>query len=446
MGKHVVIIGAVAAGMTCAAKLSREDENVRITVYEKGNHISYGACGLPYYIGDVIKDSAKLVIKTPEDYKDTAIDVKVGHLVEKVDVEGKTVTVRNLHTGEIFLESYDKLVVATGAEPVKPPFVDDDVENLFTLRTIEDGERIKKAALSNEVREVVLIGGGYIGLELVESFYELGKKITLVNRSDQIMKPVDQEIRDLLIEELKDKGVNLRLSQEVKKIQSEKGMVTFVETDKEKHRADLVVVAIGVKPATGFLEGTGIKTLRNGAIENTEKMETNIKDVYAIGDCATIFHRVLKKNVHIPLATYANRQGRLLGEILAGKDREFPGGLGASMVKIMDITISTAGINEAQAKDEGFDYKTAFVKGYSNAGYYPGSKPLYIKYIYDRETRILLGAQLAGEKGAAHRIGALSLAIANRMTLDELAYSDFAYTPPYSGAWDPLQVAANVAD
>ncbi|MGM0397160.1 MAG: CoA-disulfide reductase [Bacillota bacterium] len=447
MANRVVIIGGVAAGMSCAAKLSREDKEAGITVYEMGKHISYGACGLPYYIGDVIKDPMKLVIKEPEDFKDTNIAVMNYHQVLKVDPEGKSVSVRNLETGEEFQKQYDKLVIATGAEPVKPPFVDDSITNVFTLRTVEDGQIIKKAALSEDVKKVVLIGAGYIGLELVESFHNLGKDISLINRSANIMKPVDQEIRDILIDELKEKDVKLYFGNEVEKITKDSnGMVKSVVTDKGEHEADLVVVAIGVVPATKFLEGTGVDTLKNGAIITNDRMETNLQDIYAAGDCATIYHRVLKKNVHIPLATYANRQGRLLGEILAGKEKSFPGGIGASVVKILDLTISATGVNEKQAIDNELDYETEFIKGYSNAGYYPGSKPLYIKYIFDKETKVLLGAQLAGIKGAEHRINSLSIAIQEAMTLEEIAYSDFAYTPPYSGAWDPLQVAANVAE
>ncbi|WP_422486634.1 CoA-disulfide reductase [Gudongella sp. DL1XJH-153] len=447
MTREIVIIGGVAAGMSCAAKLSREDKEANITVFEQGKHISYGACGLPYYIGDVIEDHMDLVIKEPEDYKDSNITVKIMHQALSVEPEKKSVKVINLETEEEFDKDYDKLVIATGAEPLKPPFVEDGIGNLFTLRTVEDGQMIKEAALSENVKKVVLIGAGYIGLELVESFHNLGKEISVINRSANIMKPVDQEIRDILIEELKEKNIKLDFNEEVKEITKDSdGMVKSVVTDKGEHGADLVVVAIGVVPATKFLEGTGIDTLKNGAIVTNERMETNIDNIYAAGDCATIYHRVLKKNVHIPLATYANRQGRLLAQILAGKDKSFPGGIGASVVKILDLTISATGVNEKLAKDNDLDYETVFIKGYSNAGYYPGSKPLYIKYIFDKESKILLGAQLAGEKGAEHRINALSIAIQQRMTLEEIAYSDFAYTPPFSGAWDPMQVAANVAE
>jgi NADPH-dependent 2,4-dienoyl-CoA reductase/sulfur reductase-like enzyme len=447
MTKKVIIIGGVAAGMSCAAKLSREDENAQITVYEKGQHISYGACGLPYYIGDVMDDPMKLIVKKPEDFKNTKVSVKIHHQVLKVDPDKKTVTVRKVNTDEEFVDQYDKLVIASGAEPVMPPFAQEKIRNVFTLRTVEDGEVIKATALSDDIKKVVLIGAGYIGLELVESFYNLKKDITLVNRSSNIMKPVDQEIRDLLIEELKEKNIGLHFNNEVKEITKDStGKVKSVLTDNGEFEADLVVIAIGVAPATAFVKDLGFETLDNGAIITNNKMETNLPDIYAIGDCGTIYHRVLKKHVNIPLATYANKQGRRLGEILAGKDKTFPGGIGTSIVKILDLTISATGINETQAKENKFNYNTQFIKSYSHAGYFPDSTDLYIKLIFDKETKILLGGQVTGKKGAKHRINALAIAIQNEMTLDEFAYSDFAYTPTQSGPWDPTQIAANVAD
>ena len=447
MTNKVIIIGGVAAGMSCAAKLSREDENAQITVYEKGQHISYGACGLPYYIGDVIDDPMTLVVKKPEDFKDSNISIKIHHEVLKVNPDEKSLTVRNVNSQEEFVDHYDKLVIATGAGPILPPFAKDKITNVFTLRDVEDGQVIKETALSENIKKVVIIGAGYIGLELVESFHNLNKEITLINRSSNIMKPVDQEVRDLLIEELKDKNIDLRFDHEVKEITKDStGKVKSVISDKGEFQADLVVVAIGVAPSTGFIDNIGLKRLDNGAIITNEKMETNLKDVYAAGDCATIYHRVLKKHVNIPLATYANKQGRRLGEILAGKDVNFPGGIGTSIVKILDYIIAATGINEDQAKENNFDFDTVFIKGRSYASYYPGSSPLYIKLIFDKNSNVLLGAQIIGKRGAKHRINSLAIAIENEMTLDDLAYSDFAYTPPTSGPWDPTQIAANVGE
>ena len=449
--RQVVIIGGVAAGMSCAAKLSREAPDTHITVFEQGEHISYGACGLPYYVGDVIEDHHKLIVKTPEDFKDTNIIVNTRHQVLEVFPKEKKILVKPLELDtqkeeDTFHQPYDQLVIATGAAPSIPPFAKDALGNVFTLRDINDGLLMKNAALQPTVKDVVILGSGYIGMELVESFHSLGKNVRVINRSDRLMKTFDPEIRELVRRELENKGVLLSLNEQVEELLSDdEGRVRGVKTDQQEYPAQLVVVATGVKPSTEFLEGTGIETLKNGAIIIDEKMRTNLEDIYAAGDCATLWHRQLQQPVHIPLATYANRQGRLLAEILAGKDVSFPGGIGASMVKILDITLSQAGLSEAQAKKADINFKTSFIKGYSHAGYYPGSTPLYIKLLFDPDTQVVLGAQLAGEKGAALRIDALSIAIDQGLTLNELAYSDFAYTPPYSGAWDPIQIAANVA-
>ncbi len=444
--QRVVIIGGVAAGMSCAAKLGREAEDAQITVFEEGEHISYGACGLPYYVGDVIEDYEKLIIKTPEDFQDTNVTVNIRHRVLAVLPQEKKVLVKNLDTSATFHQPYDQLVIATGAAPMIPPFGKDAPGNVFSLRDINDGLLMKNAVLQPNVSDVIILGSGYIGMELVESFHALGKNVRVINRSDRVMNTFDTEIQELVKKEVEEKKITLTLNQQVEELLSDdEGMVRGVKTDKDEYPAQLVVIATGVRPSTEFLEGTGIKTLENGAIIIDEKMRTNLEDIYAAGDCATLWHRQLQQPVHIPLATYANRQGRLLGEILAGKDVSFLGGIGASMVKILDITLSQAGLSEHQAKQAKLNYKTSFIKGYSHAGYYPGSTPLYIKLIFDPDTQVVLGAQLAGEKGAALRIDALSIAIDQGLTLYELAYSDFAYTPPYSGAWDPVQIAANVA-
>ncbi|NBG88381.1 CoA-disulfide reductase [Isachenkonia alkalipeptolytica] len=446
MKKEVVIIGGVAAGMSCAAKLQREDPETRITIFEKGPHISYGACGLPYYIGDLIKDPGKLIVRTPEDFKEKRVDVHIHHQVLQVHPSKKTVTVKDLDKNETFEKSYDTLLISTGAAPITPKFMEEAPKNVFTLRDIPDGKRIKEAALLSEVKNIVIVGGGYIGLELVESFHSLGKNVTLINRSGKIMKTYDEEIREILLDELEDKNINLHLSDNVEGFKSNAhGYVTHVVTDQKAYEADLVVMAIGVAPGTKFLENTGIQTLENGAIITNNRMETNLKDVYAAGDCASVHHKLLDMPVHIPLATHASKQGRILAEILAGKDKTFPGALGTSVVKILDLTLAQTGLNEKQARDHGYNFQSNFIKAPHRAGYYPDNSPVYIKYIFDKDSKVLLGAQLAGTKGVAHRINTLVLAIDQGLTLEDILLSDFAYAPPFSGTWDALQVAAKAS-
>lgn len=446
MKKEVVIIGGVAAGMSCAAKLQRESEDVNITVYEKGKYVSYGACGLPYYIGDLIKDPEQLVVRTPEDFKENGIAVEIHHEVLKVDPSKKVVTVKDLKKDETFEKAYDSLVITTGAAPINPKFMQQAPKNVFTLRDIPDGKSIKEAAMGPGIKNTVIVGGGYIGMELVESFHALSKNVTLINRSGKIMKTYDEEIREVLLEELTEKNIDLRLSDNVEGFKSNgEGYVTHVVTDQNAYEADLVVMAIGVAPATKFLEDTGIDTLKNGAIITNTRMETNIKDIYAAGDCASVNHKLLNMPVHIPLATHASKQGRILAEVLAGKDRSFPGALGTSVVKILDLTLAQTGLNEKQAKDHNYNYQSNFIKTSHRAGYYPDNSPVYIKYLFDKDTKVLLGAQMVGPVGVAHRINTLTLAVDQGLTLEDIVLSDFAYAPPFSGTWDALQVAAKAS-
>ncbi len=446
MKKEVVIIGGVAAGMSCAAKLQRESSDTNITVYEMGPDISYGACGLPYLIGGVIKDPKDLVLRTPEDFREKGMEVQTHHEVQRVDPSSKTVTVKSLKENRTFEKSYDSLVIATGAAPIAPGFMKDAPRNVFTLRDVADGRRIKEAAKDSTVKDVVIVGGGYIGLELVESFHNLGKNVTLLNRSEKIMKTYDEEIREVLFEELEKKNISLHLSDDVEGfISSDDDYVTHVKTDRRSYPADLVVMAIGVAPSTKFLEDTGIETLKNGAILVNNRMETNIEDIYAAGDCATVHHKLLNKPVHIPLATHASKQGRILAENLSGKDKRYPGALGTSVVKILDLTLAQTGLNEQQVKEHDFNYQTSFIKTSHRAGYYPDNSPIYLKYIFDKDTQVLLGAQLIGSEGVAHRINTLVIAIDKGLTLEDITLSDLAYAPPFSATWDALQVASKAS-
>jgi len=363
-----------------------------------------------------------------------------------VDPREKKVMVKDLKKNETFEKAYDSLVITTGAAPISPPFMQDAPKNVFTLRDIPDGKAIKEAAMAATIKNIVIVGGGYIGMELVESFHGLGKNVTLINRSGKIMKTYDEEIREVLLNELTEKNIDLHLSDNVEGFKSDdEGYVTHVVTDQNAYEADLVVMAIGVAPATKFLKDTEIETMKNGVIITNDRMETNMKDIYAAGDCASVPHKLLNMPVHIPLATHASKQGRLLAEILAGNDRSFPGALGTSVVKILDLTLAQTGLNEKQAKEHDYNYQTNFIKTSHRAGYYPDNSAVYIKYLFDKDTKVLLGAQLAGTRGIAHRINTLVLAVDQGLTLEDILFSDFAYAPPFSGTWDALQVAAKAS-
>ena len=444
MNREIVVIGGVAAGMSFAAKLHRSAKDVNITVYEKGSNISYGACGLPYYIGDDIKEIDELISKKPDDY-DGNIKINILHEVISIDSDKKILNVRNLFTNEEFQKKYDELIIATGSSPILPETVDFDIKNIFKLRTTEDAEQIKSVTLSEDVKNVVIVGGGYIGIELVEAFNNLGKNVSVINRSERIMGSFDEEIREIILKELNEKNINLYLKDEVVGVTKNKnGRVKSVITSQGEYQADLVVVAIGVVPNTDLAKNIGIKTLKNGAIIIDNHMKTNIDNIYAAGDCTALYNPVVDDYMYIPLGGYANKQGRALAERLSRKDISFPGGIGSSIIKVLDLEVGQTGLNENQANQYKHDYDTVFIKGRSNAGYYPGYEDLYVKLIFDKETEQILGGQIIGKKGAALRVGTLALAVQNKMTLTELAYSDLPYAPPFTGVWDPLQVAANV--
>lgn len=446
MKREIVIIGGVAAGMSCASKLSRETDNVNITVYEKGGIISYGACGLPYYIADYFEDKENMIARTPEDYKDTSVDVQLYKEIIAINEKNKSVKVKDLKSEEEFEKHYDELIIASGAEPILPPFYKEEIKNVFKLRTIEDSENIKKVAKREDIEKVVIIGGGYIGIELVESFHRLNKKVAVINRDEKIMGSFDEDIRKLILEELKNKNIDLYLNDNVEEIiTNEDGEIIKVKTDKDEYDADMAIVVVGVRPKTDFIKDTNIECLKNGAIIIDDKMKTNVDNIYAAGDCTALYHKLLEDYVYIPLATYANRQGRLLGSILAGKDTRFTGGIGTSMVKILDLEIAQTGLNENQAENSKFDYETNMIKAKSHTGYYPGREDIYVKLVFEKETERLLGAQIAGKSGAALRINPLAIAIEKGMCLEEIAFSDFGYAPPFSGTWDPVQIACNAS-
>lgn len=443
--KEVVIVGGVAAGMSAASKLKRTNKDVRITVFEADEIVSYGACGLPYYVSGLIENREDLIARTPEAFREKDIHVKTKHRVEKVFPEKKTVIVNDLSKNQKFEKKYDALVVATGASPILPPFEGIDKKGIFPLRTIPDADAIKEALKDDSIQNVAIVGAGYIGMEMLESMIELGKKVRLINRSHDIMKPYDEEIREILLEGLKKYNVQMTLGEEVEAFGGQE-QVDSVKTNRNTYETDMVIFAIGVKPNSEILEGTGVKRLKNGAIVVDEKMQTNLPDVYSAGDCSAVYHKLLKKHVHIPLGTHANKQGKILGENLGGGDKSFPGVLGTSVVKILDMTLARTGLSEKEAQESDFDFETAYVEAKSHAGYYPEATPIGIKFVFEKRSKRLLGSQMIGKKGVALRIDVMAMAIEAKMSLEDIALMDLCYAPPFAGVWDAVQVAANVAD
>ena len=441
----VIIIGGVAAGMSAAAKFKRLSPKDDVVVYEKGDIVSFGACGLPYYVGGFFEDSREMIARTPEQFRESGVEIHTKHEVIDVDFSDKKVKVKNLTTNEVSEESYDKLMIASGARAIIPPIKNIDLENVVTLKSMDDGDKLRELMAKDEYKKVAIIGAGFIGLEAVEAAKHRGKEVTVIQLQDRVLQEVfDKDITDLLEEELRDKGVNLLLSETVVELIGE-GKVSKVKTDKREIDADIVILATGVKPNTDFLKSDEIKMLRNGAIVVDSYGRTSVEDVYSAGDCATINNLITGKEAYVPLATGANKLGRIVGENLAGQNNSFQGSMASSCIKVMDMEAARTGLSEKEVLDLGFNYKTKFITDMNQTSYYPGRERIYVKLIYDAHTKVIYGGQVAGYKDAVQRCNVLAACIYAKMTTDQLGMLDLCYSPPFSRTWDVLNVAGNVS-
>lgn len=441
----VIIIGGVAAGMSAAAKFKRLSPKDEVILYEKGDIVSFGACGLPYYVGGFFDDSREMIARTPEEFRESGVEIYTKHEVIDVDFLNKKIKVKNIVTNEILENSYDKLMIASGARAIIPPIKNIDLENVVTLKSMDDGNKLKELMAIDEYKRVTIIGAGFIGLEAVEAAKHMGKEVTVIQLQDRVLQEVfDKDITDILEEELRDKGVNLLLSETVVELIGEE-KVSKVKTDKREIEADIVILATGVRPNTDFLKADYIKMIRNGAIVVDSYGRTSVEDVYAAGDCATINNLITGKESYVPLATGANKLGRIVGENLAGKNNSFQGSMASSCIKVMDMEAARTGLSEKEVKDLGFEYKTKFITDMNQTSYYPGRERIYVKLIYDAHTKVIYGGQVAGYKDAVQRCNVLAACIYAKMTTDQLGMLDLCYSPPFSRTWDVLNVAGNVS-
>lgn len=440
----IIIIGGTSAGTSAAAKAKRLNKSLDITIYEKTNIVSFGTCGLPYFIGGFFDNPNTMISRTQEEFEKTGISAKTNHEVIKVDTKSNTIVIKNQKTGSIFNNNYDKLMIATGAKPIIPAIDNINLKNFYTLRNLEDGQNLKNLMDKEEIKNIVIIGAGYIGIEMIEAAKNKRKNVRLIQLDKHILTDsFDEEIVKIMEEELIEKGVELHTSEFVKSLIGEK-RVEGVVTNKNTYQADVVILATGIKPDTEFLENQ-LKTTTNGAIIVNEYGETSIKNIFSAGDCATIYNIVSKKNEYIPLATTANKLGRVVGKNLAGNHVPFKGTLSSASIKILSLEAARTGLTEKDAKKLQINYKTIFVKDKNHTNYYPGQEDLYVKLIYEENTKIILGAQAIGKNGAVIRIHALSIAIYSKLTTKELGMMDFSYSPPFSRTWDILNIAGNAA-
>ena len=442
---RVIIIGAVAAGMSAAAKLKRSKPEYEVVVYEKGEIVSFGACGLPYFVGGFFDEPEKMIARSPEKFIESGIDLNILHEVINVDTDNKKVKVKNLKTGEVFEDSYDKLMIATGASSIIPSIKNVNLENVSTLKSMEDGIKVKELLNKEENKNIVIIGAGFIGLEVVEAAKKLNKNVTILQSGDRILNNVfDKEITDVLEEEIRNHNVDLRLNELAIEFIGE-NKIEKVITNKGEIEADVVIIATGVRPNTDFIKNTSINMLDNGAIIVDEFGRTSVQDIYSAGDCATIKNIVSGKDTYIPLATGANKLGRIVGENLAGANNSFQGSLGSSCLKVMDMEAGCTGLNENQAKELGLNYKVKFISDFNQTNYYPGRDKIYVKLVYDADTKIILGGQVAGFKDAVQRTNVIATAIFAKLTTNQLGMLDLCYAPPFARTWDVLNVAGNVS-
>lgn len=438
----IVIIGAQAAGASAAAKAKRRDPNATICIYEKSDIVSFGACGLPYFIGNHFGDENEMISRTPEQFAKDGIEIKTLHEVIAIDPNLKKVTVKDIKNNNCFDDDYDKLLIAVGAIPIIPPLENRQLENIFTLRDMYDGLAIKKAL--NQNTNFVVIGAGYIGLEITESLVKLNKNVKLIQLDDRVLTDAfDPELTEIIEENLK-QHCDLHLQEQVQGFEGEQ-KVTHVITDKAKYPADIVIIATGVKPNSEVYKHLNIETLSNGAIVVDNYGQTNLADIYAAGDCVALHHRVSQSMTYIPLATGANKLGKIVGDNLAGGNNQFPGTLGTSALRVFDIEAGRTGLTEQQAIKAGIPYKTVVVKDKNHSNYVEGQTSVTAKLIYHAQTRILLGGQIAGGSGAVLRTNSLATAIWANMKIDELAMMDFLYAPPFSRPWDILNIAGGIA-
>lgn len=438
----VIIIGGVATGMSAASKLKRGSKDTEIIVFERTNEVSYGACGLPYYISGVNSNEELLRIRRADEFIKSGIDLRVNMEITTIDFENKMVTARNVNDNHSYEESYDKLIIATGANPILPEIEGVHSDNVFTLKSIDDAVKIKKAA--EKANHITIVGAGYIGLELLETFTILGKKITLIEMADSLLPVFDPEISSIMQTYLENEKIDINLQEKVEQLVMSEGSVTGVITNKSTYPTDMVIFSIGVKPNTQFTNGR-LNMIRNGAIIVDSKMKTSMEDVYAGGDCATVNHKLLGKPVYLPLGTNANKQGKIIGETLCGVETNFEGVLGTAIAKVMNLEIGMVGLTEKQARSEGIDFETTFITGESHAPYYPNPTNITIKLVYGKHNKKVIGAQLIGEKGVALRTDVFAACIHSEMKVNQLQYLDLGYAPPFASVWDVIHISAGKA-
>lgn len=437
-----VIIGGVAGGASAAARLRRLDESAEIIVLERGGYVSFANCGLPYYIGNVITNKNNLTLQTPESFRARFnIDVRVNSEALKIDPDTKTVLIKNLQSGSSYTESYDDLILSPGAEPIRPNIDGIDSNFVFTLRNIPDTLKIKEYIERAMPKSAVVMGGGYIGVEMAENLKETGLGVSIVELADHLIAPLDFDMAADVHRYIKSNGINLYLNNGVKAIDGHKVILQNGEI-----HAEMVILSVGVHPETELAKECGIQTNQRGSIIVDRNMKTNLPHIYAVGDAVEVEDFVTKSPAFIPLAGPANKQGRIAADNIAGLFSEYKGTQGSAVLKLFDMTVATTGINEKIAQAAGMDYDKTYIYSGSHASYYPGANNMSIKALWDKKTLKILGAQIVGFDGVDKRMDVLAAAIRFGAKITDLTELELCYAPPFGSAKDPVNMLGFVAE
>lgn len=440
----VVIVGGVAGGATTATRLRRLDENLEIVLFERGEHISFANCGLPYYIGDIIKTEDDLLVQTPEKFKERFnIDVRIKQEVIKIDKEKKKLQIKNKATGEIYIENYDKLVLSPGAEPINP-FNEVKSDRIFTIRNVKDAEKVKTFIENNNPKSAVIVGGGYIGVEMAENLSEYTMEVSIVEKAPHLISIIDNDMAHFIHKEIKKHGVKVYVNEGVNKIEEHKKLLLTL--DNGKIETDLVILCIGVRPETNLAKESGLNINEKGAIIVNNKMQTSNKDIYALGDAVEVKNTITGERNGIALAGPANRQARIVANNIHGIESSYEGFIGSSILKIFNYSLGIVGLSEKVCKNLDIPYKVMIISPYSHATYYPGAKILTIKAIYNSKTSQILGAYVWGKSSVDKITDILSVAIQNKMGAADISALELCYAPPYSSAKSPVNVLGNAIE
>ena len=440
----VIIVGGVAGGATTATRLRRLDENSEIILFERGEHISFANCGLPYYVGNVIKNEEDLLVQTPEKFKERFnIDVRISQEVIKIDKENRKVEVKKNDTGETYSETYDKLVLSPGAEPINP-FKDVKSDRIFTIRNVNDAEKVKAFIKSNNPKSAVIVGGGYIGVEMAENLSEYNMEVSIVEKSPHLISIIDNDIAHFVHKEVKKHGVKLYLNQGVNKIEEQEKLVLTL--DNEKIETDLVILCIGVRPESNLAKEAGLSLNEKGAIIVNNKMQTSDENIYALGDAVAVQNIITGARSGIALAGPANRQARTVAKNIEGITSTYDGFIGSSILKVFNYSLGIVGLSERVCQTLKIPYKIMIISPYSHATYYPGAKMLTIKAIYNSETSQILGAYIWGKASVDKITDILSIAIQTKMKAADLSALELCYAPPFSSAKSPVNILGNAIE